>query len=171
MITTNNIENFAFVGDHIDRAKGPSGGEIYLFTVSRRLGELVWNVGGHRFTPQLELPFSMEIVDENEGSPFAAFAVSFNVRWVDFPWNDYLKTSFAMGIGLNLTTDVYGEDQVRHPGDERSRLKFNWPIQLTLALPAYPDDQLTVFIIHHSGGRIFDDGGFNALGLGYRRDF
>ena len=171
MITPSNIENFVGVGGSVSRENGPAGGEIYTFTASRRLGQLVWNVGGHTFTPQIELPFTLEVVDENIGNTYMAFAASFNVRWVDFPWNDYVKTTFSMGLGLNYSSQPYLIDKVRHQGDDRSNLKFNWPIQATFALPHYPDDQLMIFIIHHSGGRIFDHGGMNALGIGYRRDF
>lgn len=170
-ITSNDIENFVGLNDTVKRAKGPAGGEIYTFTASRRLGQLIWNIGGHTFTPQIELPFTLEIVNENSGSPFAALAGSFNVRWIDFPWNDYVKTSFSMGVGLNYSEEIYKIDQLRHPGDDRSHLKFNWPIQATFALPNFPDDQLIIFIIHHSGGRLFDRGGLNALGVGYRHDY
>lgn len=169
MITSNTIENFVGVGGFVDRANGPAGGEIYTFTASRRLGQLVWNLDDNTFTPQIELPFTMEVVNENAGSTFLAFAGSFKVRWIDFPWNDYVKTSFAMGLGLNYSGQIYQIDEERHPGDGRSHLKFNWPIQATFALPSHPDDQLTIFIIHHSGGRLFDHGGMNALGIGYRR--
>ncbi len=117
------------------------------------------------------MPFTLELVNENSGDTFMAFAGSFNVRWIDFPWNDYVKTSFSMGVGLNYSDRIYQMDQIRHPGDDRSRLKFNWPIQATFALPSYPDHQLTAFIIHHSGGGMFDHGGLNAFGIGYRRDF
>lgn len=171
MITPNNIENFVGFGDSVSREDGPAGGEIHTFTASRRLGQLVWNVGGHTFTPQVELPFTMEVVNENAGDPFLAFAGSLNVRWIDFPWNDYVKTTFSMGVGLNYSGQTYLIDEVKHPGNDRSHLKFNWPIQATFALPDHPDDQLMIFIIHHSGGRIFDHGGLNALGVGYRRDF
>jgi len=171
MITSNSIEDFVGFGDSVSGADGPEGGEIYTFTISRRLGQLVWNTGGHTFTPQIELPFTLEVVNENSQDPFLAFSGSLNVRWVDFPWNDYIKTTFSMGIGLNYSDQIYQIDQVRHPGDDRSHLKFNWPIQATLALPDYPDKQLMIFIIHHSGGNIFDDGGMNGLGFGYRGEF
>ena len=64
-------------------------------------------------------------------------------------------------------------DQIidRHRGEDRSNLKFSWPIQLSFALPDHEDHQLTLFISHHSGGHIFDAGGFNNIGLGYRREF
>lgn len=171
MITSNSIEDFVGFGDAVSRASGPGGGEIFTVTASRRLGQLVWNVGGHTFTPQIELPFTMEVVNENTGSNFPAFACSINVRWIDFPWNDYVKTTFSMGLGLNYSEQIYQIDEIRHPGEDRSHLKFNWPIQMTFSLPDRPDDQLMIYIIHHSGGETFDHGGMNALGVGYRRDF
>lgn len=170
-ITPNRIKNFTGVGTSVRRSQDDAGGEIYSFTASRRLGQLVWNLNGSTFTPQLELPFTMEVVDENSGSPFLAFAGSFNMRWVDFTWNEYVRTSLSMGLGLNYSSEIYKMDQERHPAESRSHLKFNWPFQATFALPGYPDDQLMIYIIHHSGGHLFDHGGLNALGIGYRRDF
>lgn len=171
VITPNRIKDFLGAGKGVNRAKGDAGGEIYSFTASRRVGQMVANIADYTFTPQFELPFTLEVVDENSGNPFPAFASSFTVRWVDFPWNVYVPTSFAMGVGLNFSSELYKIDQERHPDMHRSRLKINWPIQLTFALPSYPDDQLMVYIIHHSGGRMLDHGGLNALGIGYRRDF
>lgn len=171
MITDNHIEDFAISSFSLDRAHGASGGNIYTFTATRLLGELKWEIGGHTFTPQLEVPLTLEVVDENSRSPFLDFNASFAVRWVDFPWNNYVKTSFAMGIGLSYSEKIYLIDIERHPDDYRSHLKFNWPIQLTLALPEYPKHQVMIFIAHQSGGHIFDDGGVNSLGIGYRHDF
>lgn len=170
-ITPNNISDFGGMGHGVSRAQGDAGGEIYSFTASRRLGQLVWNIAGYTFTPQMELPFTLEVVHENSGTPFLACAGSFSMRWVDFPWHDYVRTSFAMGLGLNLSSKIYKMDQERHEDTHRSHLKFNWPIQATFALPSHPRDQLLVYIIHHSGGHVFDQGGLNALWIGYRRDF
>ncbi len=171
MITDNNIEDFASPEFSLNRIHGPSGGNIYTFTATRRLGELQWQVAGHTFTPQLEVPLTLEIVDENSQAPFLDFNASFTVRWIDFPWNKHLKTTFAMGLGLSYSESLYLADIYRHPGEDRSKLKFNWPIQLTLALPEFPEHQLMIFIAHQSGGHVFDEGGVNSLGVGYRRDF
>ena len=168
VITSNNIED---VLTSFNRETGPAGGEIYSITASRRLGELIWKIGGHTFTPQLEVPLTVAFVDENSGSLFPDLNASFSVRWIDFPWNDYIKTSFAMGLGLSYSTQIYLIDIERHPGEDRSKLKFNWPIQMTFALPAYEKHQLTLFIDHQSGGHIFDEGGVNSVGVGYRHDF
>lgn len=171
IITDNNINDFTSPGYTLKRAHGPGGGRIYSFTASRRLGELRWEIGDYTFTPQLEVPLTLEIVNENARSPFGDLNASFMVRWVDFPWNDYVKTSFGMGVGLSYSEKIYLIDIERHPDQNRSNMKINWPIQLALALPAYPEHQLTVFIAHQSGGRIFDEGGVNSLGFGYRHDF
>lgn len=171
-ITNNNIEDFTFTRDRVERGTGPAAGEIYAFTASRRIGELQWEIFGKTFTPQLELPFTIDIVDENSRSPFFDAAASFTVRWIDFPWNEYLETSFAMGIGLSYSQKIYLMDIQRHPDDDgRSKLKFNWPIQMTFAHPDHPQHQLMIFIQHHSGGHVFDHGGVNHLGIGYRHGF
>lgn len=171
VITSSNIEDFIPFSTPIKRERGPAGGEIYTFTATRRLGELVWNIGGCTFRPQLEVPLTLEIVDENSRSPFLDFNASFAVRWVDFPWNKYVKTTFAMGIGLSYSQKIYLIDIERHPDEDRSKLKFNWPIQMTFAHPDYDQHQLMIFIAHQSGGHVFDEGGVNSLGVGYRFDF
>lgn len=168
-ITSNSVDDL--INGQLDFDDRPAGGEIYQFSGVRRLGELVWEVGECVFHPQLELPITLEIVDENGRAPFPDLNASFTVRWVDFPWNDYLPTTFSMGIGLSYSTKLYLEDIKRHPGEERSKLKFNWPIQLTFAAPHFPDLQFMLYLSHQSGGLIFDQGGVNSLGCGLRRDF
>ena len=168
-ITSNNIEDF--LEGNYNISSSAAGGEIYVLTASRRLGELEWNIGGHTFRPQLELPFTLEIVDENSRSPFPDYNVSFNVRWVDFPWNDYLHTTISMGLGLSYSEKIYLMDIQRHPDRNRSRLQFNWPISLTFAHPRHPEHQAMFFLLHQSGGRVFDRGGVNSVGIGYRLDF
>jgi hypothetical protein len=169
LITSNNVEDFMSGRFRIE--SGPAGGEIYTLTASRRLGELHWHVRGNTFRPQVEMPLTLEIVDENGRAPFLDYNASVMVRWIDFPWNDKVRTSFAMGVGLSYSEKVYLMDIQRHPNDSRSHLKFNWPIQFTFASPDHPDHLFMLMLVHQSGGRTFDKGGVNSLGLGYRRDF
>lgn len=168
-ITDKNITKLTTTG--ISIGDGPAGGEIYVLTASRKLGEFRWEIGGHTFKPRLELPLTLEIVDENSRSPFLDLNASLILRWVDFPWNDHVKTTIASGVGLSYSEKVYLMDRQRHPGSHRSHLKFNWPIQLTFAHPDYPNYQIMLFLIHQSGGHIFDQGGVNSLGIGYRHEF
>ena len=168
-ISHNSIEDF-LTGD-LNIESGAAGGEIYTLTASKQLGELKIDIGDCTLRPQLELPLTLEIVDENTGDTFLDYNASLMLRWVDFPWNHHVKTSFAIGLGLSYSSQVYLMDRKRHPGDDRSHLKFNLPIQLTLAHPNYEDHELLLFILHQSGGHIFDEGGVNSVGLGYRFSF
>jgi len=168
-ITSNDLGEI--LTGNIDIADGPAGGEIYSLTATRRLGEFKLELWGHTFHPQVELPLTLEIVDENSRSPFVDFNASVVVRWEEFPWNHVIKTTVATGIGLSYSQHVLLMDKVLHPGTNRSHLKFNWPIQMTFALPSYPEHQLMLYIAHKSGGEVFDRGGINSVGFGYRFGF
>ena len=149
-------------------ADGPAGGQVYLLTAAYRLGEPDWQLGNHVFKPLLELPLTLGVVDENARSPFLNFSGSFQVRWRDFPWNRLVSTTASMGLGLAYSDQIFRMDHETHPGRYRSHVKFNWPIEISLALPQYPQHQITAFIMHQSGGCMFDRGGINNFGFGYR---
>jgi hypothetical protein len=168
-ITSNN--NTEILYGKINLYDGPEGGEVYKLTASRLLGILEWHVGGHVFRPSVELPLTLEVVDENARSPFPDYNASVMVRWVDFPWQDRVRVTLGMGLGLSYSSKIWAMDQKRHPGEDRSHLKFNWPIQMSLALPDRPEHQLLLLFVHQSGGHLFDQGGVNSLGLGYRFGF
>lgn len=168
-ITANNIEDIA--GGRIDFESGPAGGQIYRLTAARRLGQFEWKLGDSVFRPQLEMPLSLEIVDENGRDPIFDLNAGITIRWVDFPWNNWVSTEFSMGIGLSYSEKVYLIDYQRHADRNRSKWKFDWPIQMTFAHPEHPEHQLVLFLAHQSGGHLFDRGGVNSLGFGYRKGF
>ena len=169
-ITSNKIEELLF-GGKMDVDNGPDGGELYILTAARTLGELKWDTGSSVFHPQMELPLTLIVVDEHSRSPFLNYNFAYTMRWVDFPWNDKLKTTFSMGVGLSYSSKILLEDIKLHEGEERSNTKIYWPLELTFALPQYPKDCARLFIVHQSGGHIFDRGGINCVGFGYRRDY
>lgn len=168
-ITNNTINDIVHGRINVD--DGPAGGEIYALTASKRLGELHIEWGNHVFTPQLEIPLTLEIVNERSRSPFLDYNAAFAVRWIDFPWNRLVSTQFSMGIGLSYSERILLMDRVGREDRYRSRLKFDWPISVTLAHPDHPEHQLLLFILHQSGGHIFDRAGVNSVGIGYRFDF
>jgi hypothetical protein len=167
-ITSQNINQIMHGDVTID--DGPAGGEIHYFTASCLIAEPEWSLHDRIYRPAFELPITLGIIDENGSSPYFSYSLSFKVRWRDFPWNDHILTSFGTGVGLTWSPTVYAMDVQRHPDDDRSKWKFNWPIQLSLAHPSLPCHHLLLFIAHQSGGRIFDRGGVNSLGIGYRFD-
>jgi hypothetical protein len=168
-ITSNTIDDLRKA--QVNVADGPEGGEIFLLTASRELGHFGLDGATTGLLPRVEMPLSIEIVNENARDPFPAFHASIVLRWDGFPWDHLVKTTFASGIGLSYWSKIYAMDIRRHPDSDRSHVKFNWPIQLTLASPARPADQLILFVLHQSGGHVFDRGGVNSIGMGYRRGF
>ena len=168
-ITHDIIDNVALGRTSI--ADGPAGGQVHLLTAAYRLAEPDWRIGSSLFKPLLELPLTLGIVDENGRSPFLNYSASFQVRWRDFPWNHYLSTTAAMGVGLAYSEKIFLMDEATHAGRYRSNVKINWPIELSLALPQFPQHQVTIFIMHQSGGCMFDRGGINNFGFGYRLGF
>lgn len=169
-ITKNSIGDI-FTGE-IARATGDAGGEIYQFTATKLLDTYDWTIAGHEFHPQLELPLCLEIVDENSREPFLDYNAAMQFRWVDFPWNDTVETTMGVGLGLSYSSKLYLMDIKRHPGEERSHLKFDLPIHVTFARPSKPDQQLVIYLAHQSGGfHIFDKGGVNSIGMGLRCSF
>jgi hypothetical protein len=156
----------------LNKLHGPGGGETYNFTVARRIHQFEWSIGSVTLRPQLEVPARLTLVDENTGRLIPDLNLGLVLRWRDFPWNRLLRTTLAAGPGLSYSFQVWTADFQRHEEDEeRSRLKFWLPIEFTVALPWYPRHQLVAFIDHQSGGTLFDRGGVDAWGLGYRFEF
>jgi hypothetical protein len=154
-----------------DRADGDAGGQNYSLTVNWIARRFEIPCHGRILRPQFEPYLTLTLVDQNHDSIFPDYNGGIGFRWVDFPWNKWLETTFFMGIGLSYSSEVYVVDRERHPDDDRSHLKFDWPIQFTFALPRWPQHQLVLFNDHQSGGHIFDEGGVNSCGIGYRLEF
>lgn len=91
-------------------------------------------------------------------------------RWEEFPWDKYVETSFAFGIGGSYAT-AEPEVEIMEDG-ATSRFLAYWMTELALGLPEYPNIALILRIHHRSGvwGLIADKGGSNTpcIGLKYR---
>ena len=83
----------------------------------------------------------------------------FNIRWIAFPWNNYIKTSIGLADGLSVTTKVDSKERLLNNrkvvGNKlvftgSNVMNFFTP-ELTLALPQYPDYEL-LFRFHHRSG-------------------
>jgi hypothetical protein len=155
----------------LDRAVGEAGGEVYSLMLNWTAHRFEIPCRGRKLRPQFEPYVMLALVDEKDRSIFPDYNGGVGFRWVDFPWNKWVATSIFTGIGLSYSKYVYTIDRERHPGEDRSHLKFDWPIQLTFALPRWPQHQLVLFNDHQSGGHIFDGGGVNSFGIGYRFEF
>lgn len=91
-------------------------------------------------------------------------------RWHDFPWNDYVLTTMAVGMGPSYTTEF--PQLERQPDGSRSRLLNQFNLQASFALPAYPETALVARLQHRSGmfgafNGVTDASNFLTLGLRY----
>jgi hypothetical protein len=90
-------------------------------------------------------------------------------RWANFPWNNYLTTSFAIGEGISYATSIPSLE--RKSSEDTKRLLNYLLLEATFALPTYPRLQLVARIHHRSGMfGVYHAGntGSNDIGLGLR---
>ncbi len=151
--------------------KGDSAGEIYNINVSYVLKELNFSVKKHTFAPRLEVFSSLGLVDEKSTDLFYNVNAALAVRWIDFPWSRYLHTTIMTGGGLNYSQKIFRLDIAKRPNDDRSHLKFLWPLEVTFAIPKFKNHSLVFFNHHISGGHVMDAGGIDSFGVGYRYKF
>jgi len=91
-------------------------------------------------------------------------------RWQRFPWDDWLATSAAFGLGLSYATEL-PEVEVEIEGQSEQLLIY-WVAELT-AGPLDAPWAVTLRMHHRSvaWGLMGEDGGMNAMGLGLRWRF
>jgi hypothetical protein len=88
-------------------------------------------------------------------------------RWVTFPWNAYLYTTFAVGEGISYATEVPELEQEAGASQWLNYLLF----EVTFALPKYPEWAIVGRIHHRSGffGALAPNGSnVVAAGIKYR---
>jgi hypothetical protein len=99
------------------------------------------------------------------------FSGSINLRWVAFPWNRYLATTFAFGGGLSLATEVPELDRRDPLNRDATALLHYLLLEATFALPGSRWSVVTR--IHHRSGvfGLFSHSGSNVLAAGLRYRF
>jgi hypothetical protein len=95
-------------------------------------------------------------------------------RWKEFPWDEHVDTSFAIGDGLSLPTELPAEELNAHTRGNSGRLLNSVMMEITLADPDLPEWALALRYHHRSGFfRTFSDVGeaSTVFGLGLKRHF
>jgi len=126
----------------------------------------------YSFTKNLDLELEGQGVKHMGNQHHWEFNGLFTLRWLTFPWNKYIDTTFAIGDGLSYATKTPKLEAEQH---DNTSLFLNYlMLELTFALPETPKWSLVVRLHHRSGIRgIFDDveGASNALGMGLKYKF
>lgn len=96
------------------------------------------------------------------------------LRWVTFPWNRWVDTSAAVGLGVSLATEIPKVEAQRHPGTGSDNLLAYMLFELSLGVPGAQDWNLVARVHHRSGAfGLFNgvNGASNALALGVKYRF
>ena len=100
------------------------------------------------------------------------FNALLGLRWLPFPWDRYLDTSFAVGGGLSYAT---AEPEIEvEKNDRTARLLGYLMFELAVVVPQQPKWTLFARVHHRSGAYgLFDgvSGGSNVVGAGLRYAF
>ena len=96
------------------------------------------------------------------------------MRYDAFPWNNFIKTTFAGSVGLNyITKKTEFENNETRNGNTKKLLHYFSP-EITFAAPSRPDDEFVMRLHHRSGasGLFGCEGcGSNFITFGYRKRF
>lgn len=142
--------------------------QMAALSVSRRIGQwgrhLTWEVEG-----LLAEHFGKSGYYRYNYEEIAAFVV---LRYHTFPWNRYVKTSFAMGEGISYTTQVPYREQSNAGENGYHRFLNYLMAELTFGSPFFPSLNL-VYRIHHRSGiyGLIGDQGSNYYCIGLRYSF
>jgi hypothetical protein len=93
-------------------------------------------------------------------------------RWLLFPWDKYLDTSFAAGAGLSYATSIPKIEAKNY--DETSKLLGALMFEFAFSIPHVPQWSLITGLHHRSGaGGVFNGvrGASNAWVMGLRYSF
>ncbi|MFO7855365.1 MAG: hypothetical protein R6V44_09125 [Paracoccaceae bacterium] len=111
--------------------------------LSRRVATL-WDVIDLEGEVGTALRFGEETIGE--------FWIAGYARWTAFPWNDHVRTSFAINTGLSYATGVSEQERIRSKTPSGSRLLHYLAPEITVADPDWERTDLFVRFHHRSGG-------------------
>jgi len=136
---------------------------LWVVGVSKRLAS--WK-------PYLDFEGEGQVAKHTQGQHHWEFNGLFSLRWLPFPWDAYLDTNTAFGIGLSYATEP-PPFEVDSQGDN-PRLLVYLQAETELGLPAFPQ-WTAVCRIHHRSGMFGTFGDMteasNALCIGLRYRF
>jgi len=136
---------------------------IAVLTVGREVGRAFDRRMSFELEAMYARHFGRQDIDE--------FSATIYARWHRFPWNSTIDTTLAFGIGPRYVTE---EPLMEIEKGWHTKILNQLNVEITGALPEYPDDQLVIRLQHRSGIFGLIDGvrdGSNFVTLGYKRYF
>ena len=126
----------------------------------------------YTFRDWFKLEFEGQVAKHFQEQNHWEFNLLGDIRWIKFPWDRYVDTSFAAGAGVSYAT-AEPEIELKNHGKASKFLGYLM-FEAAFSLPPLPRWDLFARIHHRSGaGGIFSDvrGASNAYGVGLRYKF
>jgi len=145
--------------------KGPDYIDYYVGTL--QIGKELWFYKD-KFGIEFEIHFAEHWGHQN----YEEYNGVFVFRFLKFPWDKYIDTSFGIGEGLSWASEISELEKRRHE-DVTQFLNF-LKLEFGFNLPKYPDYVLFFQIYHRSGMfELFNgvSGACNLLGVGLKYRF
>jgi hypothetical protein len=98
---------------------------------------------------------------------------AFTLRWLPFPWDRYLDTSFAFGNGISYATAKPELEIIDSDDNDTSQWLYYILVEMAFKIPRQPQWEVFVRIHHRSSvfgliNRVYAGSNFVGLGLRYR---
>lgn len=131
--------------------------------ISRGLGRIINPVG---FEVEGQLVHHIAGSDNWEANGLVVF------RWLPFPWDKFVDTSFAFGPGISVASETPYYENLHFPNTSRVLMYILW--ELEMFLPQVSNWRLVGRLHHRSGAYGTFNGvyaGSNYVGLGIKYTF
>ena len=125
-----------------------------------------------RWKSDLRFELEGQVLRHRGAQKYWEFGGAIIARWLSFPWDGYIDTSFAVGEGFSITSEKSVLEQRRH--EDSSRFLNYLLFEFTFAHPEYKALSLVARLHHRSGIRgLINDvhGASNSMALGLRYEF
>ena len=126
----------------------------------------------YTFRELIDFELEGQIVKHFEDQDHWEFNTLMVSRWLPFPWDKYVDTSFAVGVGLSLATETPEIEDKNHT--DTSKFLAYLLFEAAFAHPDFPQWSVVARIHHRSGAfGTFSgvNGASNAWGAGIRYSF
>ena len=125
-----------------------------------------------RWRKDLRFELEGQVMRHSGAQKYWEFDGAIIARWLSFPWDRYVDTSFAVGEGFSIASEKSELEQRRH--EESSRFLNYLLFEFTFAHPEYKVLSLVTRLHHRSGIRgLINDvhGASNSMAVGLRYEF
>ena len=126
------------------------------------------------YREKIDLELEGQVVKHFEGQDHWEFNGLGVIRWLPFPWDNYLDTSFASGAGLSYATEIPKVEEELHGDGQTAKLLVYLMLELDVAFPDSSHWSMVTRIHHRSGAfGLFSGvtGASNAWGFGIKYSF